>query len=85
MEIHCLKRGPVLLLRGDEALHDQVPLGSTQHALYKVHLMQAEDRKEKESYMAQNSLELKFPSGSSPPFYVKQRTLSPEEKKWTLR
>ena len=39
----------------------------------------------KESYMAQNSLELKLPSGSSPPFYAKQRTLSPKEKKWTLR
>ena len=34
----------------------------------------------KESYRAQNSLELKLPSGSSPPFYAKQRTLSPEEK-----
>ena len=39
----------------------------------------------KESYMAQNSLELKLPFRSSPPFYAKQRTLSPEEKKWTLR
>ena len=28
---------------------------------------------------------VKLPSGSSPPFYAKQRTLSPEEKKWTLR
>ena len=27
----------------------------------------------KESYMAQNNLELKLPSRSSPPFYVKQR------------
>ena len=35
----------------------------------------------KESYRAQNSLELKLPSRSSPPFYAKQRTLSPEEKK----
>ena len=35
----------------------------------------------KESYMAQNSLELKLPSRSSPPFKAKQRTLSPEEKK----
>jgi len=35
----------------------------------------------KESYMAQNSLELKLPSRSSPPFYAKQRTLSPEGKK----
>ena len=35
--------------------------------------------------MAQNSLELKLPSRSSPPFYAKQRTLSPEGKKWTLR
>ena len=34
----------------------------------------------KENYRAQNSLELKLPSGSSPPFYAKQRTLSPEEK-----
>ena len=34
----------------------------------------------KESYKAQNSLELKVPSRSSPPFYAKQRTLSPEEK-----
>ena len=34
----------------------------------------------KDSYMAPNSLELKFPSRSSPPFYAKQRTLSPEEK-----
>ena len=39
----------------------------------------------KESYLAQNSLELKLPSESSPPFYAKQRSLSPEEKKWTLR
>ena len=31
----------------------------------------------KENYLAQNSLELKLPSGSSPPFYAKQRTLSP--------
>ena len=30
--------------------------------------------------MAQNSLELKLPSGSSPPFYAKQRTLSQEQK-----
>ena len=34
----------------------------------------------KESYMAQNSLELKLLSGSSPPFYEKQRTRSTEEK-----
>ena len=34
----------------------------------------------KDSYMAPNSLELKFPSRSSPPFYAKQRTLSPKEK-----
>ena len=34
----------------------------------------------KESYMAQNSLELKLPSRSPPPFYAKQRTLSPEAK-----
>ena len=34
----------------------------------------------KENYRAQNSLELKLPSGYSPPFYAKQRTLSPEEK-----
>ena len=34
----------------------------------------------KESYMAQNSLELKLPSRSSPPFYAEQRTLSPKEK-----
>ena len=39
----------------------------------------------KESYRAENSLELKLPSRSSPPFYAKQRTLSPERKKWTLR
>ena len=32
----------------------------------------------KESYTAQDSLELKLPSGSSPPFYAKQ--LSPKEK-----
>ena len=32
------------------------------------------------SYLAQISLELKFPSRSSPPFYAKQRTLSPREK-----
>ena len=31
--------------------------------------------------MAQNSLELKLSSPSSPPFYAKQRTLSPEGKK----
>ena len=35
----------------------------------------------KESYPAQNSLELKLPSRSSPPFYAKQRALSPEGKK----
>ena len=35
----------------------------------------------KESYMAQNSVELKLSSGSSSPFYAKQRTLSPEGKK----
>ena len=35
----------------------------------------------KESYMDQNSLELKLPLGSSPPFYAKQRTCSPEGKK----
>ena len=35
----------------------------------------------KESYTAQNSLELKLPSRPSPPFYAKQRTLSPERKK----
>jgi len=34
----------------------------------------------KESYTAQNSLELKLPSKSSPSFYAKQRTLSPKEK-----
>ena len=34
----------------------------------------------KETYTAQNSLELKLPSRSSPPFYAKQRTLSPEGK-----
>ena len=39
----------------------------------------------KESYMVQNSLELKLPFESSPPFYAKQRSLSPEERKWTLR
>ena len=31
--------------------------------------------------MTQNSLELKLPSGSSPPLYAKQRSLSPKEKK----
>ena len=31
--------------------------------------------------MAQNSLELKLSSPSSPPFYAKQRTLTPEDKK----
>ena len=31
--------------------------------------------------MAQNSLQLKLPSRPSPPFYAKQRTLSPERKK----
>ena len=35
----------------------------------------------KESFMAQNRLELKLPSRSSPPFYAKQRTVSPERKK----
>ena len=34
--------------------------------------------------MAQNSLELKLPSRSSPPFYAKQRTLT-QSNKWTLR
>ena len=32
----------------------------------------------KESYMAQNSLELKLPSRPSPKFYAKQRTLPPK-------
>ena len=31
----------------------------------------------KERYRAQNSLEMKLPSRSSPPFYAKQRALSP--------
>jgi len=36
--------------------------------------------------MTQNSLKLKLPSRSSPPFYAKQRTLSPEGgEKWTLK
>ena len=35
----------------------------------------------KESYMTQNSLDLKLSSGSSPPLCAKQRSLSPEEKK----
>ena len=35
--------------------------------------------------MAQNSLELKLPSRSSPPFYAKQRTLSPKEKKMDIK
>ena len=46
--------------------------------------MEDTDRKShyvKESYLAQNSLELKLPSRSSPPFYAKQSTLSPEGKK----
>ena len=34
----------------------------------------------KESYMIQSSLELKILSRRSPPFYVKQRTLSPQER-----
>ena len=38
----------------------------------------------KESYTAQYHLELKLPSRFSSPFYAKQRTLSPEGKKWTL-
>ena len=33
-----------------------------------------------ESYVAQNNLESKLSSRSSPPFYVKQRTLSPKGK-----
>ena len=39
----------------------------------------------KESYKAQNSLELKLPSRSSPPFYAKQRTLSPQGKKMDIK
>ena len=39
----------------------------------------------KESYRAQNSLELKLPSRSSPPFYAKQRTLTPGEKKMDFK
>ena len=39
----------------------------------------------KESYMAQNSLELKLHSRSSPPFYAQQKTLSPEEKKMDIK
>ena len=34
----------------------------------------------KESCMAQGNLEVKLPSRSSPPFYAKQKTLSPEGK-----
>ena len=37
--------------------------------------------KVQETYMTQNNLELKLPSRSSPPFYAKQRTLSPKGKK----
>ena len=39
----------------------------------------------KESYKVQNSLELKLPSRSSPPFYAKQRTLSPQGKKMDVK
>ena len=39
----------------------------------------------KESYMAQNSLELKLHSRSSPSFYAKQRTLSPAGKKMDIK
>ena len=45
----------------------------------------ADSRSVKESYMAQNSLELELPSRSSPPFYGKQRTVTRRKKKWTLR
>ena len=34
----------------------------------------------KESYMAQNSLELKLASRTSPPFYAKQALCHPKEK-----
>ena len=39
----------------------------------------------KKSYTAQNSLELKLPSRSSPPFYAKQRTLLQKEKKMDIK
>jgi len=39
----------------------------------------------KESYRAQNNLELKLPSRSSPAFYAKQRTLSPKGKKRDIK
>ena len=39
----------------------------------------------KESSVAQNSLELKLPSRFSPPFYAKQRILSPEKKKMDIK
>ena len=35
--------------------------------------------------MAQNSLELKLPFRFLPPFYAKQRTLSPEGKKMDIK
>ena len=35
--------------------------------------------------MAQNSVELKLSSRSSPPFYAKQRTLSPEGRKIDIK
>ena len=39
----------------------------------------------KESHTAQNSLELKLPSRSSPQFYAKQRTLLSEGKKMDIK
>ena len=39
----------------------------------------------KESYTAQNSLELKLPSGSSPLFYAKQNSLTGREKKMDIK
>ena len=39
----------------------------------------------KESCKARGSLELKLPSRSSPPFYAKQRTISPEGKKMDIK
>ena len=63
-----------------EIVKDREVWHAAVHGIAKSQIQQV-----KESYTAQNSLELKLPSGSSSPFYAKQRTLSPEEKKVDIK
>ena len=57
-------------------LSPQIPWSTADTVIYRILDMNLNMSSLKESYMAQNSLELKPPSRSSPPFYAKQRTLS---------